>query len=130
VGLVSRDAAELIAAARALIAYSDGRDRETAARLAGISEGYGAGYAAGDRDGAEAVHEWYAEQDRDIAAALAGRPSPARTAAARARWHVCCRPCRLAGHRDGCAGCEDRARETFGAPHSGDYPGAVSKAAA
>jgi hypothetical protein len=36
------------------------------------------------------------------------------------RGHVCCRPCRLAGHREGCADCEDRDRETFSQPHPAD----------
>ena len=121
-GLVSADeVAEVVAAARALIAYSDGRDRESAARLAGISEGYAIGYEAGDRAGAEAVHEWYAGQDRDIAAELAGQhPRPERARFELTRWHVCCRACRRGGHRDGCPDCEDRTRETFGEPHPGD----------
>jgi hypothetical protein len=41
----------------------------------------------------------------------------------RRRWHACCRRCRLNRHRDGCRDCEDRTRETFAAPMSGDYPG-------
>lgn len=39
----------------------------------------------------------------------------------RRRWHVCCRRCRLNGHRDGCRDCEDRTRETFGQPHPDDH---------
>ena len=32
----------------------------------------------------------------------------------RRRWQLCCRRCRLEGHRDSCRDCEDRTRETFG----------------
>jgi len=39
------------------------------------------------------------------------------------QWHVCCRACRLGGHRPGCRSCEDRTRETFGEPHPDDYRG-------
>jgi hypothetical protein len=120
--------AEVVAAARALVAYSDARDRESAARLAARAEGYAAGYEAGDHAGREAVHEWYAEQDREVSAAAAAvlnRPAPA--AVSRHRWHVCCRPCRRGGHRDGCTRCEDRTCATFGDPHPDDYPGTVTR---
>jgi hypothetical protein len=40
-----------------------------------------------------------------------------------ARWHLCCRECRLAKHRPGCMQCQGRTRETFGQPHPDDYPG-------
>jgi hypothetical protein len=36
------------------------------------------------------------------------------------RWHLCCRPCRLEGHRAGCRDCEDRTRATFGEALSGE----------
>jgi hypothetical protein len=38
-------------------------------------------------------------------------------------WHLCCGPCRRAGHRAGCARCEDRTRATFSQPHPDDYQG-------
>jgi hypothetical protein len=38
----------------------------------------------------------------------------------RRRWHLCCRRCRLNGHRDGCPDCEDRTRETFSQPLPGE----------
>jgi hypothetical protein len=47
----------------------------------------------------------------------------------RRQWHLCCRRCRLAGHRDTCRDCEDRARGTFSQPAAGDYPGRGSAAA-
>lgn len=40
----------------------------------------------------------------------------------RRRFHVCCRDCRLAGHRDGCERCQNRSRETYGHPHPDDFP--------
>jgi hypothetical protein len=36
------------------------------------------------------------------------------------RWHICCRRCRLDGHRRGCPDCHARTRETFGDPLPGD----------
>lgn len=51
--------------------------------------------------------------------ALLGRYAGARTEAL--RWHVCCRSCRMNGHRDGCTRCEDRARAAAGDPHPDDY---------
>lgn len=41
----------------------------------------------------------------------------------RRRWHLCCRRCRMKGHRGGCRDCQDRTRETFAGPYPGDYPG-------
>lgn len=38
----------------------------------------------------------------------------------RRRWHLCCRRCRLEGHRNGCRDCEDRDRDTFAQPGAGD----------
>jgi hypothetical protein len=38
----------------------------------------------------------------------------------RRRWHLCCRRCRLEGHRDGCRNCEDRTLEAFGHAHPGE----------
>lgn len=40
-------------------------------------------------------------------------------------WHVCCRRCRLEGHRDSCRDCQARTRATFSDPQPGDYPGGV-----
>lgn len=115
--------AEVLAAARALIAYSDARDREVAARLSLAAAQYAAGREQGNREGETRVHEWYAEQDRELAAGVAeALARPARTAAP-GRWHLCCRACRLGGHRNGCPRCEDRTRATFGDPHPDDYPG-------
>ncbi len=42
----------------------------------------------------------------------------------RRRWHLCCRRCRQAGHRDVCRDCEARTRAAFGQPRPDDYPGA------
>ncbi len=39
------------------------------------------------------------------------------------RWHVCCRPCRLAGHREGCPDCQARTRSTFGQAMPGEPSG-------
>jgi hypothetical protein len=39
------------------------------------------------------------------------------------RWHLCCRPCRLGGHRPGCPRCQDRTLENFGQPHGDDFTG-------
>lgn len=41
------------------------------------------------------------------------------------RWHLCCRRCRLAGHRHGCTDCDQRDRATFAAPSRGDWRPAV-----
>jgi hypothetical protein len=38
----------------------------------------------------------------------------------RRRRHLCCRRCRLDGHRDGCPDCQDRTRETFGQAFPGE----------
>jgi hypothetical protein len=46
------------------------------------------------------------------------------------RWHICCRPCRLGGHREGCPGCEARTRDTFGEAYPGDRTPAEILAAA
>jgi hypothetical protein len=40
-----------------------------------------------------------------------------------ARWHLCCRACRRAGHRAGCGQCADRTRATFGQAHADDHLG-------
>ena len=39
------------------------------------------------------------------------------------RWHVCCRPCRLAGHQEGCPYCHVRTRLTFGEATPGEPSG-------
>jgi hypothetical protein len=45
-------------------------------------------------------------------------------------WHLCCRRCRLSGHRDMCCDCQERVRATFGQPHPHDYPGTGQRSAA
>jgi hypothetical protein len=43
-----------------------------------------------------------------------------------ARWHLCCRRCRLEGHRNGCEECAGRTRETFAEPLPGEpTPGEI-----
>jgi hypothetical protein len=114
-------AAELLAAAREVIAASDRLDGQLAARLAAHAEGYrlGAGQAAG---------QWQAGYAAAIAAEKAvqhelvdalGELAEIR----RRRWHLCCLPCRRAGHRPGCRDCQDRTRETFADPLEGEYFG-------
>jgi hypothetical protein len=67
---------------------------------------------------------------RAIAAYKAAQHGVYRDAVAeRRRWHLCCRRCRLHGHREGCPDCEDRDRETFGDLQPGDYPGREVRAA-
>lgn len=119
--LGNRDTAALISAARELIAASDRLDGQLAARLAAYAEGYQRGLAEAERARAEG----YVEAIADVKAAehaivdAIRRPAEAE----RRRWHVCCLPCRRAGCRAGCAGCQDRARGTFGDPAEGDYLG-------
>lgn len=70
-------------------------------------------YERGFEDGAvEAVRAYKAAQHGIYRDALTER----------ARWHLCCRRCRLNGHRDGCTDCEDRDRETFGQPSPDESP--------
>lgn len=104
-----------------LLAYSDRRDAELAARTAARAEGFAAGAA-------QAAAQWQAGYVAACAALKAAQHGlvdvfrgVAETQAA--RWHVCCRRCRLAGHRTGCRDCQARARVTFGEPMPGDYTG-------
>jgi hypothetical protein len=85
-------------------------------------EEYERGRADGWREGREDAHREVERDWREMARKVArGGPSHAELEAH--RWHVCCRPCRLGGHRAGCTDCEDRTRETFGEPHPDDYQG-------
>lgn len=95
-----------------LLDRSDERDLHEALRHADYHRGYldggrdqwSAGYAAAVADMKSAQHAVLPELQLEIR-----------------RWHVCCRPCRLGGHRDGCGRCEDRTRETFSRAHPDDY---------
>jgi hypothetical protein len=94
------------------LSQSDERDAQLELRLEAYREGwqdgardqYSAGYAAAVGDMKSAQHAVLPELQLEIR-----------------RWHVCCRSCRLGGHRDGCTRCEDRTRQTFSNPHSDDY---------
>jgi hypothetical protein len=122
------DDAALLLAARALLEYSDRQDGQLAARLAAHAEGYRlgadqadaqwqAGYAAAIAD-IKAVEHGLADALGDVAEVQ------------RHRWHLCCLPCRRAGHRVGCDGCQDRTRETFGELLEGEYLGGPVRCAA
>src|SRR5262245_10717106 len=76
-------------------------------------EAYCSGYEDGRRSGVAETVAWYKRLLRNTVsdAQLEQR-----------RRHVCCARCRRGGHRDGCARCEDRGRETYGKPHPDDYP--------
>lgn len=95
-----------------LLALSDERDAQLELRHRAYREGYmdgsrdqwSAGYAAAVGDVKAAQH--------GIVGALWQERNP---------WHLCCRACRLRGHRNGCTRCEERTRETFAAPHPDDY---------
>jgi hypothetical protein len=87
-------------------------------------DGYVAGFWSGHEVGhGQAEHELLelaSEEKRlrlGILNALSAAAPPAE------RWHVCCKRCRLSGHRGGCRSCENRTRETFGQPHADDYCG-------
>jgi hypothetical protein len=114
-------AAELLAAAREVIAASDRLDGQLAARLAAHAEGYrlGADQAAGQRQAgyAAAIAEIKGVQIELVDALGELAEVQAR------RWHLCCLSCRRGGHRVGCADCQDRTRETFADPMPGDYLG-------
>jgi hypothetical protein len=58
------------------------------------------------------IHEGYLLAVADFKAFQQGVVRDAQLE--RRRWHLCCRRCRLEGHRDSCRDCEDRTRETFG----------------
>lgn len=124
----NRDIDALILAARELFEYSDRQDGHLAARLAAHAEGYrlGADQAAG---------QWqagYAAAIADIKAAEHGLVAALGEVAEvqRHRWHLCCLPCRRAGHRTGCDACQDRTRETFGELLEGEYLGGPARWAA
>lgn len=121
--------AALVGAARKLIAHSDVRDAELAARHAAAREAFAAGCAEGDRLGRAAVHESYAAERREVSAAVAEVLSrPGTRALAAARYHVCCGHCRRNGCAPGCTRCEERTAATFAAPHPDDYPGGPLRA--
>jgi hypothetical protein len=122
-------AAELAELARQVLALSDTREAELAARLALERAAYARGLADGIEAGrAQASAELLAEVSMEkrlqvgIVRALAEAAPPAY------RWHLCCHSCRLGGHRPGCGRCEDRTRETFAAPHPDDWPPALAAA--
>ena len=117
----NRDIDALILAARELLEYSDRQDGQLAARLAAHAEGYRQGLAEAERARAEG----YAEAIADVKAAQHGIVRALRGEAERqaARWHLCCLPCRRAGHRTGCDACQDRTRETFGELLEGEHLG-------
>jgi hypothetical protein len=99
---------------------SDKLDGQLAARLGAHAEGYRLGLAETERVRAEG----YAEAIADIKGAEHGIVDALRRSAPSASlWHVCCIPCRRAGHRNGCPDCQDRTRETFADPFPGDYLG-------
>jgi len=114
------EVAVLVGTARQLMAWSDQRDRELAARLDAERRAYAEGIAAGDHAGREAVHGWYAAMWGDVAAEVGAEAARAEAADRLRPWHVCCRPCRLGGCRPRCERCEDRTAETFGMPHPDD----------
>jgi hypothetical protein len=102
---------------RAVLVSSDERDRYEGRILAAWREGYRTGWEAraddydlGFCDGAMARK--HAQHDL-----------VAMAEAEAARWHLCCKACRRAGHRKDCRDCQDRTRGTFGDPMPGDYPG-------
>jgi hypothetical protein len=87
---------------------------EVAYRRQLAAEAYRAGVDDGRRDGIADTIRWYK-------ALLSNTVADARLE--QARWHVCCKPCRMRGHRDGCASCEDRNRDTYRLPHPDDLRG-------
>lgn len=97
-----------------LLDRSDERDVQLTLRhadyhrgfLDGVRDEWSRGYAAAVADVKAADHGIVGELQLELR-----------------RWHVCCGPCRRAGHQDGCARCEDRTRATFGSPHPDDYRG-------
>jgi hypothetical protein len=99
---------------RALLALSEERELQEALRHADYHRGYLEG-------GRSKFEEGYAAAVTDLKTAQ--HEHVASLAVYLRAWHVCCGPCRRAGHRDGCSRCEDRTRETFGRPHPDDHPG-------
>ena len=76
-------------------------------------------------EGERSWSEGYAAAVADVKAAQHGLVHVFREAgeAEEARWHLCCRACRLGGHRARCEQCEDRTRATFGQAHADDHRG-------
>lgn len=90
-----------------VLELSDERDAQLQLRLKAYREGWQEGWAA--------CLDYLADQ-------IGGRIMPAHpTELELRRWHVCCRACRIVGHRAGCTRCEDRTRATFANPHPDDY---------
>lgn len=101
-----------------LLALSDERDLWGSRLLDTERTAYVLGHADGRADERrEADRAWAARPRQRV------RDGDALADVEAARWHLCCRPCRLAGHRAGCTDCEDRNRETFGLPSAADYQG-------
>jgi hypothetical protein len=115
-----------VSAARELVAYSDAIDQAEARARAAWSEGY---RAAATATYPRAFAEGYAACDAELAvlwravAEPVAHGGPSYAVVERERWHLCCLPCRRAGHRAGCRDCQDRTRETFAEPMPGDYRG-------
>ncbi len=85
---------------------------EAAYRRQLAAEAYSAGFDDGRLGGIAEAIGWYKRL-------LTNTVADARLE--QARWHVCCKPCRMRGHRDGCARCEDRNRATYHLPHPDDH---------
>jgi hypothetical protein len=101
----------------ALIAADPGLQVRIATAQQWAAEARAEGYEAGWNDGRLDLIADEKRAQVGIVRALREAVPPAF------RWHVCCRSCRLSGHRPGCRSCEDRARESFGRPHPDDYRG-------
>lgn len=113
------------AADEQLLALSDERDlwlrRLHTAEREALERGRTLGYDEGFAQAAQDMERRWREIARPVA-----RGAPTHGEVEAARWHVCCRPCRLGGHRRGCADCEDRSSETYGQPHPADNSGDVA----
>jgi len=79
------------------------REMVTAAARAAYERGAQDGYVAAVADVKSAQHGLVRDLELELR-----------------RWHLCCRRCRLEGHRNGCRDCEDRTRAAFGQPMAGD----------
>jgi hypothetical protein len=99
-----------------VLAVSGERDAWEHRLLAAAQAAYRAGYADGRADERAGADRAWAAQVADPV-----RDGPALAEVEARRWHVCCRRCRLSGHRLGCEDCEDRVRETFGRLHRDDH---------
>jgi hypothetical protein len=92
-----------------LLRWSDAQDAALKARLAAEAAAHRAGFAQGFEAGRRAALESLAEENRQIAAELAGLPTRPRFAELELRrWNVRGEP---------------RARLAFGDPAPGDFPG-------